>query len=69
MISPAGTNISLVMSDKHTRAHLKYYQIKTHVKTARESQGLNMDFRSFDNGFNQLYVTEFMQELKFRLLA
>ena len=34
----------------------------THVQTARESHDLNMDFRSFDNGFKQLCVTNFMQE-------
>ena len=43
--------LSRVMSDKQIRAHFKYYQIKTHVQTARESHDLNMDFNSFDNGF------------------
>ena len=52
------------MSDKEIRAHFKYPQIKTHVKTARESHNLNMDFRSFDNDFKQLLVRNFMQEYK-----
>ena len=54
--------LSRVMSDKHTRTHFKYCQIKTHVQTARESHDMNMDFHSFDNGFKQLCVTNFMQE-------
>ena len=33
----------------------KYFQVQTHVQTARESPDLNMDFRSFDNGCKQLY--------------
>ena len=33
----------------------KYFQLQTHVQTARESPDLNMDFRSFDNGCKQLY--------------
>ena len=28
----------------------KYFQVLTHVQTARESPDLNMDFRSLDNG-------------------
>ena len=39
-----------------------YYQIKTHVQTACEPPDLNMEFCSFDNGFKQLSVTNFMQE-------
>ena len=53
------------MSDKHTRAHFKYYQIKALVQTALESCDLNMDFCSFDNGSKQLCVTNFMQEYGF----
>ena len=37
------------------RAHFKYFQVHTHVQTARESPDLNIDFRSFDNGCKQLY--------------
>ena len=33
-----------------TRAHFKFFQVKTNVQTAHESPDLNMDFRSFDNG-------------------
>ena len=40
---------------KYSRAHFKYFQVQTHVQTARESPDLNMDFRSFDNGCKQLY--------------
>ena len=40
----------------------------THVQTARESHDLNLDFRSFDNGFKQLCVMNFMQECMFILL-
>ena len=40
----------------------------THVQTARESNDLNMDCCSFDNGFKQLCVTNFMQECMFKLL-
>ena len=50
------------MSDKQINAHFKYYQIKTHVQTAREYHDLSMDFHSLDNGFKQLCVTNFMQE-------
>ena len=50
------------LSDKHIRVHFKYFKTKTHVQTARESHDLNMDFRSFDNGFKQLCVVNFMQE-------
>ena len=32
----------------------EYFQVLTHVQTARESPDLNMDFRSFDNGCKQL---------------
>ena len=32
----------------------KYFQVMTHVQTARESPDLNMGFRSFDNGCKQL---------------
>ena len=39
--------------------HFKYFQIKTYVQTAREYD-LNKDFPSFDNGFEQLCVTNFM---------
>ena len=44
------------LSDKLIGAHFKYFQIKTNVEAARESHDLNMDFRSFDNGFKQLCV-------------
>ena len=44
------------------RAHFKYFQVQTHVQTARESPDLNMDFRSFDNGCEQLYEWISMQE-------
>ena len=27
-----------------------YFQVQSHVQTARESPDLNMDFRSFDDG-------------------
>ena len=37
------------------QAHFKYFQVQTHVQTARESSDLNMDFCSFDNGCKQLY--------------
>ena len=46
-----GCKLSLMMSIKQIRAFFKYCQFKTHVQTARESHDLNMDFRSFDNGF------------------
>ena len=52
------------MSDKQIRAHSNNRQIKTHVKTACESHNLNMEFRSFDNGFKQLLVRNLMQEYK-----
>ena len=39
-----------------------YYQVQTHVQTARESPDLNMDFHSFDNGCKQLYEYTPMQE-------
>ena len=52
--------LSRVMLDKQIRAHFKYYQIKIHIQAACESHDLNMDFRSFDNGFKQLCVTNFM---------
>ena len=45
-------------------AYFKYFQIQTHVQTARESPGLNMDFRSFDNELKQLYEYVSMQEKK-----
>ena len=51
-----------VTSDKQIRAHFKYCQIKIHVQLALESHDLNMDFISFDNGFIQLCVMNFMQE-------
>ena len=60
MVNP-GCNAFRVFSDKQIGAHFKYFQIKPHVQTARESHDLNMDFRSFDNGFKQLCVTNFMQ--------
>ena len=44
------------------QAHFKYFQVQTHVQTARESPDLNMDFRSFDNGCKQLYEKISMQE-------
>ena len=47
------------------RGSFKYFQIKTHVQTAREAHDLNMDFGSFDNGFEQLCITNFMQEYSF----
>ena len=61
MINP-GCNAFCVTSDKQIEAHFKYCQIKTHVQTACESHDLYMDFRSFDNGFKQLCVANFMQE-------
>ena len=51
------TTLSFVISDNQIRDHFKDYQINTHVQTERESHDLNMDFRSFDNGFKQLCVT------------
>ena len=51
-----------VLLEKQIGAHLKYFQIKTHVQTARESHDLNMDFRSFNKGFKQLCIMYFMQE-------
>ena len=66
MTSP-GSNAFRVLSDKQIGAHFKHFQIKTHVQTARESHDLNMDFRSFDNGFKQLCVTNFMQEFCFTI--
>ena len=42
----------------------KYFQVQTHVQTARESPDLNMDFRSFDNGCKQLYEKTSMQEYR-----
>ena len=44
------------------QVHFKYFQVQTHVQTARESPDLNMDFRSFDNGCKQLYEQTSMQE-------
>ena len=44
-----------ITSCKKCRAQFKYFQVPTHVQTARESPDLNMDFRSFDNGCKQLY--------------
>ena len=64
MISPDRIAI-LVLSDKQIRARFKYFQIKTHVKTVRNSHELNMDFRLFDNDFKQLCITNFMQECIF----
>ena len=61
MINP-GCKAFRVMSDKQIRAHFKYCQINTHVQTAHESHDLNMGFPSFDNGFKQLCITNFMQE-------
>ena len=52
MISP-DCKAFCVLSDRQIRAHYKYFQIKTHVQTAHKSYDLNMDFRSFDNGFKQ----------------
>ena len=68
MIGP-GCNAFCVLSDKQVRAHLKNFKIKTHVQTTHESHYLNMDFRSFDNGFKQLSVTNFMQEYALSLKA
>ena len=34
----------------------KYFQVQTHVQTARESPDLSMDFRSFDNGCIDIYA-------------
>ena len=42
-----------------------YFQVKTHVQTVRDSSDLNMEFRSFDNGFKQLYEQVSMQECLF----
>ena len=64
MISP-GYNAFRVTSDKHIGAHFEYCQINIHIQTARESFDLNMDFRSFDNGFKLLRITNFMQECSF----
>ena len=61
MISP-GCNAFRVLSGKQIGAHFKYFQIKTHAKTARESHDVNMYFRSSDKGFKQLCVTNFMQK-------
>ena len=62
MISP-GCIAFCVLSDKHIGAHFKYFQIKTQIQTACESHDLNMDLvHSFDNGFIQLCMTNFMQE-------
>ena len=44
-----------ITSCKICRAQFKYFQVQTHVQTARESPDLNMDFRLFDNGCKQLY--------------
>ena len=38
--------------------------IKTHVQTPRESHDFNMDLCSFDNGFKQLCISNFMQEYR-----
>ena len=54
-----------VTSDKQIRAYFKCCQIKTNVQTACESHDLNMDFRSFDDGFKQLCVTYSMQKYGF----
>ena len=56
---------NVTMSDKQIRAHFKYCQIKTYAQTACESHDLNMDFRSFDNGFKQHCVANLMQEFNF----
>ena len=61
MISP-GSNTFPCNVSQQIMAHFKHYQIKTHVETASESHYLNMDFRSFDNVFKQLCVTNFKQE-------
>ena len=66
MISP-GCNAFRVLSDKQIGAHFKYFQIKTHVQNACESHDLNMEFHSFDNGFEKLCVTNFMQEYGFTM--
>ena len=42
-----------ITSCKQRKAHFKYFQVQTHVQTARGSPDLNMDFRSFDNGTNR----------------
>ena len=42
MISP-GCNAFRVISDKQIGVTFKYFQIQTHVQTARESHDLNMD--------------------------
>ena len=44
------------------RGAFKYFQIKVHVQIACECHDLNLDFLSFDSGFKQLCVTNFMQE-------
>ena len=61
MISQAA-KISCLMSDKQISAHFMYYQIKTHDQTSWESHDLNIDFLSFEKGFKQLCVTNFLQE-------
>ena len=68
MINP-GSNVYLVLSDKLIGAHFKYFWMKTHVQTAHESHDLIMDFRSFNNGFKQLRVTNSMQKWLFKLHA
>ena len=57
--------VPYLTSCKQCRAHFKYFQVQTHVQTARESPDLNMDFRSFDNGCKQLYELISMQEYLF----
>ena len=44
-----------ITSCRECMAHFKYFQVQTHVQTARESPDLNMEFYSFDNGCKQLY--------------
>ena len=51
-----------VISYKQPKAYFKYCHVKTHVQTACESNDLNIDFRSFDNGFKQPRALIFMQE-------
>ena len=63
MVSP-GCNVLPVLSDNKLGLILSIFKYKTHVQTARESHDLNMDFRSFDNGFKQLCVTNFYARMK-----
>ena len=60
-----GCNFLRVLSHKQIGAHIKYFQIKSHVQTAHECHDLNMNFHSIDNVFKQLCISNFMQEYTF----